>query len=181
MHLSVSTGHALKSKGINYWASAYSWYVNKNSPHALILTALLSKVSPDFTHKTHTMASHCTSTQNPTEDHWDREVTQNMGTGSVKASCLQSMEEAANNSLWGSTGMVQRESVFISLKPPVAVIKHLLLIKIPAVLFLDTRLHVAKSLSGDFEFIDKRIFCTLLHRYHCLWGFYSTSNSPYSF
>lgn len=47
---------------------------------------------------------------------------------------LVGMEEPAIHSLWGSTGMVQKERVFLSLKPPVAVIKHLLLIKMsPAV------------------------------------------------
>lgn len=35
--------------------------------------------------------------------------------------------------------MVQMERVFLSLKPPVAVIKHLLLIKIPPVLFPDVQ------------------------------------------
>lgn len=48
-------------------------------------------------------------------------------------------EEPAIHSLWGSTGMVQMDSVFLSLKPPVAAIKYLLLIKIPPVLFPDVQ------------------------------------------
>lgn len=74
--------------------------------------------------------------------------------------------------------MVQMESVFLSLKPPVSAIKHLLLIKIPPVLFLDVQgymllnhglvmaLTLWKGWPINIHSLDT--FCTLLHRYHDL-------------
>lgn len=55
---------------------------------------------------------------------------------------FQSMTEPAINSLWANTGMVQMENVFLSLKPPTAVIKHPILIKIPCFLVQDVQVYM---------------------------------------
>lgn len=79
------------------------------------------------------------------------------GDRKLQTPCLQSAKEPAIHSYWGSTGMVQMDSVFLSLKPPAAAIKHRLLIKIHPVLFLGcARLHVVWSPRCK-GFVERRV------------------------
>lgn len=92
----------------------------KDTYYSLLLTSSTPTVTQD--------------TKKIPQDKWDQKVSGYKEAGRVRPPRLVGMEEPAIHSLWGSTGMVQKERVFLSLKPPVAVIKHLLLIKMsPAV------------------------------------------------
>lgn len=98
--------------------------------------SLLSQVFPDLTK---TQWFHTAPVPKTTQGTTKIERSVEIRRQEVSDSLSPKHEEPAIHSLWGSTGMVQMDSVFLSLKPPVAAIKHLLLIKIPPVLFPDVQ------------------------------------------